>query len=761
MGGLLASLASAVAPAAAPQADTKPLKDSAAEWCVKVWEEHKSAYLVYHQLVWQSLLMYAGQLWVGWDSKRKMLVVSAPDDDWTPTPNINRFSPAIDAVTSTFQFPDIEALPQEEDNIDAHDVAAVANVLADWACQQCGLKDDFKSQEDKVGLARQLFVLAGSIFTIVEAEELDAKQVPVQESQPAWGVNCTQCDKFTKIPQPPPAPSDMLMNQQVNAGQPTECPNCGAPVDDVQSTTTQVAKVDPATGQPAMQDQTTWGVKLKIGNPLFALPVPPATNMEGGKLMWAERMTLDEITTEFDYEATPDSTFVDGGAFKYEQELSYWYQGFSSQAKTNQDGALVVKFFIEPGKVKEFPEGLSCALINGQIVGEKKWADAFIEHPLTKGDYLKLPTVFFGRSIAFDLMEVQRELCSYDSIMKLHAMTSAADPIVADEQSKVSEITGRGDKVIWWRAIGPGVKEPHRMGHGNLDPKLYERAQVLEDKMQNISGAVQVFRGEQPGSVDTASGIAQLRGQAEQMFSVPIGNWSALWRETVRKMVKILQAKMDAPAIAELMGENHDVQISKFKAADLDNVIQFAASKFGLPRTRDERRQELMALYDRQALDLTDPKVKETIYELFGDIGMESQFNLDATRARKENADIKKGGMPNFMPEIEDMAVHDKIHAEAIKSLDFDNWPLPAKEVMLQHELLTKQTMMEQQMAMQQAQQPQAPGGPPAPPNVPGKSGPGASPGKPKPNGKTPGGPISKTNPAPSAPPAPAAGLPI
>src|SRR5208283_1564506 len=54
-------------------------------------------------------------------------------------------------------------------------------------------------------------------------------------------------------------------------------------------------------------------------------------------------------------------------------------------------------------------------------------------------------TIFFPRSISFDLVEIQRELNAYESLIKLHAMTSAVEPILQDISTIVSEITGRSD----------------------------------------------------------------------------------------------------------------------------------------------------------------------------------------------------------------------------------------------------------------------------------------------------------------------------
>jgi hypothetical protein len=763
MATFLHSLAQALTPAPAAGASSNtnadPLLDQADTWCKKKFEENRSNFMVFHSLVWQSLLMYAGLLWIRWDRNRKVLYLATPDDNWTPLPNINRFSPAIDSMASAFSMPEIEALPQEEDNIDAHEVAAVANSLADWIVQRAGLEDDFDSQEDKVGLARQLFVLAGSCFTIVEEEDLDVKQFPIKEPKPAWGVQCKQCDSYDKMPVPDEsqlAPSTQLMGQTVTPPQPPQmCPNCGGPVS-INDTTIQTQKSNPD-GTPAMQDAAQYGCKIFVGNPLYAMPMPGSTSMMNARWnAWCERLTIDDIKSRWDIAAEPDQEQMDGTTTTYETQLSYWYSGYASQQSMTRDMALATQFFLKPGDVSDFPEGLYAVMVNKKVQYAKKWADEFpIEDlTITKGGYLKLPTTFFDRTPAFDLMEVQRECSELDALISLHGKTTAADPIVADESTKVSEITGRGDKVIWFKSLGPGSVAPHRMGHGALDPQIYTRLQTLEDKMQNISAAVQVFRGEQPGSVTTASGIAQLRGQAEQMFSVPSANWSGMWKETIRKAVKLMQARMPIEQIVALMGDEHLGAIQKFKNAKLDDVIKWAASRFGLPRTRDEKRQELMSLYDRGALDVNDPNVKQTIFELFGDIGMESQFSLDATRARAENQLLKQGAQLQPLVGIEDLAVHSKIHKEVVKKLDFDNWPQPAKEAILQHIMLTDAALAQQNAP---PPMPGAPGQPmphPTPPNIPGK-GAGARPGggRPQPKGTLPSG-------APSAPPAPAAGAP-
>ena len=83
---------------------------------------------------------------------------------------------------------------------------------------------------------------------------------------------------------------------------------------------------------------------------------------------------------------------------------------------------------------------------------------------------------------------------------------------------------------------------------------------------------------------------------------------------------------------------------------------------------------------------------------------------------------------PTFMPLIEDLKVHYDIHAEAIKSLEFDALPSENKQLLIQHALETKMAMEMQAAGVQVG-----PDGKPLP--TPGAPGADAGTGPPKPGG--------------------------
>jgi hypothetical protein len=706
-----------------------PLTDRASEWCKLAWQNTKSAYYTYHQMVWESILCYANESWLApfSDPRSAQFIPDEPKDDYTPMPRVNYYSPAIDAVASIFSIPELEAAPRQDSNMDAHEVAEVADAILNYQMEKNGLREDFQQQEDKPGLAAQFFVLAGTVFSIVDPQVREVRQSPVTSMQPAFGVQCPECDTYNKVQSAPPE----------------TCTDCGSPTN-ITLSQMQAPEIDPATQQPKMQSQSLWDIKCYIGNPLACLPRCGARNEENlGWRIWAERMTIAEIKKRWDYDAEPDKTNLDTASSAPESQLDFYYAGYASKASKQNDECMVIQFFIHPGDVPEFPEGLYAVMCNDKIAVASPWDQEFIEDPHTKGDYLKMPTVYFGRTVAFDMVPVQKEINSYEAIIKLHGMTSASEPIVIDENTKVTEVTGRGDKIIYWRSVGPGSREPHRMQHGSLDDGIYTQRQNLKDALQTISAAVQVYRGQQPGSVTSASGIAQLRGQAEQMFSRPSANWNGMWCETARKLVKCSQAYMQEWEIAEIMGEGHATQIAKFKKADLDKLIKYNSGIHGLPKTREEKRAEMLQLFDRGALDIHDVHVEQRIFELFGETGMGEKFNKDATRARWENDQMKQGTRVTPMPEIEDMDVHFSIVTDAIKSLDFEQYPDPVKQLFIQHALETKQAIMMAMMPMDMGGQ-----GPPSP----AIAGPGAGAGPPGSQGNQgPPGPKGKQKRLPPA----------
>ncbi len=396
-------------------------------------------------------------------------------------------------------------------------------------------------------------------------------------------------------------------------------------------------------------------------------------------------------------EATPDGEYPDGFNTSYQNELIYWYLGYATPMEANADSCLFDEWWCEPGKKEEFPEGCYAIYFNGKVQDAQPWSELGpIDHPLTKGDMQALPGIFFPRASSFDLCEIQAQLTRLDSMIELHLKTSAVEPIVIDENTKVSEITGRADKIVYWRSIGPGSKEPHRMAHGVLDPQVYERVKYLEQKGESIAATVSVFRGEQPGSITAASAIAQLRGQAEMQFATPVKNWNGFWKETIRKCLFFYQ-KYPLDELVQIIGQDKISQINDFINCDLKKCLEFIATSNGLPRTRDERRQEMMVLFDKGALDTNDPQVRQKLFELFGDTGMMDNFNEDATRARYVVRSIKeKAVAPPFRAGIDDPNIHESIATSAAKQMDFEQWPPPSQQALIAYIQSTQQVIQQQ-----------------------------------------------------------------
>lgn len=669
------------------------------------WNELKNAYIVYHQAVWEALLYYAGQMWLDWDDARKVWQPQQPNDEWVPRPRINRFSPTVDAIASNFyQLPEVEATAKAEDDPEAHAIADICTDLIAWAVQKEGLKAQQGDKPDKIGLAAQLFVLCGGLMTIIRVNQKQIGQQAAKTMGPATGLYCEVCDKYTQVP----GNSD---------GAPKFCPDCGSPLDSNPAEMMQ-DQTDEA-GNPIMNSVGENELELEIGNTLFAFPRPGSNSMDDSPYLgWNKRRTIEDIWQRWQFEADPDAIWPDGYSVTYEHSLNFWYTGYSSSTTQIKDSCMVNEMYVAPGKVKDFPDGFVGVVINDKIVPNATKAWDFPEHPITHGKYLDLPTIFFARSVSFDLVPIQRELNAYEALIKLHAMVAAADPIVVDGDSIVSEITGRADKIIKYRQISPNTEPPHRMGHGALDDGVYKQRDNLHAEFQNISMAVNAFRGQQEGAVTAAAAIQQLRSQAELMFNKPAANWRNLWRETLRKYVKFLQKYYSFEQLAKILGDDREEDIRAFMGADLDDLVDWVASDHGLPRTRDELRQEMMVMFDKGALDINDPAVRQKVFQLFGETGMMQSFNQDATNARLENQAFKTGTagpdtIKPMMPPLEDNAVHLFFHVQKVKSREFQKWPQPAKAALLQHIMMTQQ-ILAQSMAPppQMGPKPGSPGGP-------------------------------------------------
>lgn len=637
-------------------------------WVTKKWREIKSAYIVFHQNAWRARLFAVGESWIDIDKNTKYWAPITPKDEWVPMPRLNYFSPAVDSILSNFNsVPEIEATAKPQDDSRAMGIAEVVNELCDYVIKDNALRADYKSKEDRAGAAANDFVLAGCAFTDVHPQNTVTGKRPQMAMQESYGWQCPDCDIYRTSPAP--------VNQ---------CPQCGRPL--TPQPLSALAEVKDEEGQTVMEDVIKKRIIVSVADPLEVFPRPGAKNMgETPYLLYASRISLDDIWYRWNYEASADNEYPDSFNLMYEYSLNYYYVGFSQNANQQKDAALVLQAYCEPDRMKDFPEGFYAVVVGGKCIYFKPWNEEFPEHPITMGCYQQLSKTFFPRTPAFDMCDLQKSDNELNSAIELHAKTAAVDTLVVDKRVAVTKPTGRADKIIYGQPISstPLRDSIFRLQHGTLDAGVYAQRDHIKEQFQSVSGAVSVFRGEQPGSITAASGLALLRGQAELQFAKPVQNWNALWKETVRKAVKCIQRAWTPAEIAAIVGSEKMTQIGDFLQADLDKCLEFVATMTGLPRTRDERRQEMMLLFDKGALDVSDPNVREKLFELFGETGMMKTFSDDARRARVNIRSIRTTGKSApFRPGIDDAATHIGIAMETAKGLDFDAWAPPAQEAL-------------------------------------------------------------------------------
>lgn len=606
--------------------------DEAEGWVTEKFQKLRTAYLIYHRNVWEAILFYVGQTWIEWDSTYNFYNRVEPENDSQPMPRVNYFAPAIDAICTNFNtIPPIEAAARDADGDEQYKRHGIAQVAN--------------------RLAKDFLIRTGA-----KADFQSKGDVPSEAAQlfvlGATFATYVQCRSAPPI-------------------------------------------------QSALGPIPQQSVECDLVSPLAILPRPGSRAISGigGSpfLFLARRMPTQEIYNRFQVNASPDREYLDGYNSMYESALNFYYSGFNAGDVASEDSALCLEIFVPPDSphhsgVRQFSQtGLYGVYANQSLKYAEPWG--FPDHPITKFDYFRVPTLFFGRTPAFDMVNLQREVQKYDSIIQLHAMTNSCTPWVVDENTLTSDITGSGDIVIKYRSLGPNSPAPKREPSGVMDEGVYKQRQTLVQQFENISGAASVFRGRQEGSVVAASAIAQLRGQAEQMFSRPVLNWNNGWKDTVRKAVVFMQKSYTLPQIATIVGMGMNDAIQDFINCDLDTCIEWIAANHGLPRTQDELRAEMLELADKKLIDMSDPNVKARAFELFGETGMLQQFSLDATRARMENKFMKKGTSPVFRPAIEDLQTHYNIHVEMVKSMEFDRFPPQVQQVFLAHVMETKAAM--------------------------------------------------------------------
>lgn len=528
-------------------------------------------------------------------------------------------------------------------------------------------------------------------------------------------------------------------------------PQSGAEVgeDEIQDT-------DPITGDPLFEEVPLGDLNTYIIEPFRMALDPLAMHLHEARwIMEYSIVPLDWVKETYD----KDGEGYTGLASEVEEEkdlngsMRRWYQlRTSSGLKANnavsaetiassdvivENCAVVKEYYERPNS--DNPKGRLIVVAGTKTVyagpSPYEGPEQGDWNPYSECRWEIVPGRFWGKSPLDDASEIQKHINSIDSVIILHRKTTAVPQklIPLGQGVEPGSLTGRPGQIIYYRNDGSGAK-PENMPPAPLDGSIFqERAQRVED-IKEITGAVDILKGDRPPGVNAASALNLLYEVGTGKLFPILDRWKMFVESDQKKQLRIIAQKYKEPRpefIRILKMKNTELseqEINEFIGTDLNdncNVVVEAGSN--IPKLQAAKQGMLVELAQMGMLNLQQPGNRMQFQQDMGISGYDSDIGPDTKRAEWENDLLDNINLsPDNKPvtlAVDNHDVHIEIHQNRMKSPAFLALDSAVQQAYMQH--IQEHENFKAQAAQAQMLQQQAMGGP-------------AGPGQPQPAGAGP-----------------------
>jgi hypothetical protein len=344
-------------------------------------------------------------------------------------------------------------------------------------------------------------------------------------------------------------------------------------------------------------------------------------------------------------------------------------------------------------------------------------------HPYSEFRWEIVPGRFWGKSPLDAVVEIQKQINSIDAAIILTRKTMAIPQKLVPTNSgiKRGEWTGRPGQEIHYR---PGGTPPSTIPPSGVDPQVWqEREQKLED-MKNISGAIDILKGDRPPGVTAASALEMLFEVGTGKLRPVLDRWKVFVEGSQKKQLRLVAQKYKEPRpefIRMLAAKNKELPaetINSFLGTDLnDNCNVKIEAGSNIPKLQSAEKALLLQLAQIGTLNLEDPVNKLEFNKRMGVVGFDNEAGPDSRRAEWENDIMNDAARtPDRRPVMlndDQHAIHVDVHTSRMKEPSFLDAPQEVQDAYMAHVEEHKQA--ENQLKLMEAQEASLTGQPPQP----------------------------------------------
>lgn len=622
-----------------------------------------------------------GQQWFKRDSNKRLVPINPSDNPTWTMPVSDHFSKTI-AVNATALGAVLPRTTAVSGNYDARNrrAASYAEAAIDVAMRESGM-DVLNAI-----LAIQTVLWGVGIAKNETAFDHSTQDVPIIAEQTPEGVQEQPVPEGQLPTQDPAQPGSDALNQQT--GQPTPDPSQDPNVVGTERVPSARLKCTLPTpfnvyiprdcGDPNISKECYERVTWKLSEARAAFPdwagcisadssgeADAATGLAYWYLEQLRRMGV--VTSS----GATNSSTKDATKTVEKVRLVEGWVGWGDLDKDLQD-EIEKEWGDQPSEVEDYAKQgmtrLSAAVAYGlfAITYQSKvlqWG----ENPMS-GD---LPYTFFmwekgvanpyGRGgLGNVLRPLQRQLNRLDALHDRSLMSNGTTKIMMPESQQYNTMSG--DPVDIYTYDDMAGKHPPQLFPAGRAPEIpAKRAQIVQE-FQELGYTEGVQSGQAPSGATAFRAIAYLGAKAEEQRGTQRALWEGSHEILARKMLRDAKRVWNEPRKLKVAGPNNRYGAELIEGADLDfetdqlTIVQGSSR----PKTLAEKEEAFNTLVSGGLVDVTDPDVRQFVYDTIGMPELSLANSLQYSKAERDLQQVIDSVQPVSVPN-QDWAIVQKV----------------------------------------------------------------------------------------------------
>jgi len=492
------------------------------------------------------------------------------------------------------------------------------------------------------------------------------------------------------------------------------CPTCGQGtlIDDVDfsQVTTRRDYARDAEGHIKYRRYRQGEVCEGAANP-FNLYVQPRDHWD--KVMYVDEVVpfdLDELVATFGSKArkvnAEDVRALTGGGLQ-PSRAHYFNRG----GEAERSMCLVHYFrhkpmdYADDVKDGKFKKGKYIIVANGVMLheGDLDTIDGLL--PYAHGRYRVLPGELWGIGPMVDMIPQQKRINAIDSHIILNRKTMLSPQWTVPQGSGVTFIDGRPGLLIRYNPHNTGGAMPRKEQGMPLPASIIQERDATMGDLERVGGTLDVLTGEKPPGVEAGVALNHLTEQAYRRFGNMVRDYRNCLIAHEERKLRIVRAKWSNHRLIKVVGDNEEVEAFHYRGADLGSTTDvFMDLDRGILQSEAAKEQKLTQAASQGWLgDLRDPKVRGPLLEKLGVPGFETEYTIDAKKARRVLMKLKRGeDVPPPLP-TDVHPIQFQVIADYTKTSEFEQLPEDVQQRILERANMHQQAMQQQAAQSMQA----------------------------------------------------------